>query len=57
MQIFACRTSRAVHLELTRTQTAKEFQWKLNAFRTRKTRPERIISDIQDNGNLDEKDS
>ncbi|XP_074611853.1 uncharacterized protein LOC141866271 [Acropora palmata] len=38
-------TSRAVHLELTRTQTAEEFQRKLNAFITRKTKPERIISD------------
>ena len=43
--IFTCATSRAVHLELTRTQTAEEFQRKLNAFITRKTRPERIISD------------
>ena len=43
--IFTCATSRAVHLELTRTQTAEEFQRKLNAFITRRTRPERIISD------------
>ena len=43
--IFTCMTSRAVHLELTRTQTAEEFQRKLNAFITRKTKPERIISD------------
>ena len=43
--IFTCATSRAVHLELTRTQTAEEFQRKLNAFITRKARPERIISD------------
>ena len=41
--IFTCAASRAVHLELTRTQTAEEFQRKLNAFITRKTRPERII--------------
>ena len=43
--IFTCETSRAVHLELTRTQRAEEFQRKLNAFITRRTRPERIISD------------
>ncbi len=43
--IFTCATSRAVHLELTRSQTAKEFQQKLNAFITRRTRPRRIISD------------
>ena len=43
--IFTCATSKAVHLELTRTQTAEEFQRKLNAFITRRTRPERIISD------------
>ena len=40
--IFTCTTSRAAHLELTTTQTAEEFQRKLNAFITRKTRPERI---------------
>lgn len=45
MLIFKCTTLRAVRLELSRTQTAKEFQRKLNAFITRKTRPERIISD------------
>ncbi len=43
--IFTCATSTAVHLELTRSQTAKEFQQKLNAFITRRTRPRRIISD------------
>ncbi len=43
--IFTCATSRAVHLELTRSQTAKEFQQKLNTFITRRTRPQRIISD------------
>ena len=43
--IFTCATSRAVHLELTRSQTAEEFQRKLNAFITRRTRPEKIISD------------
>ena len=42
--LFTCATSRAVHLELevTRSQTAEEFQRKLNAFITR---PERIVSD------------
>ena len=30
--IFTCVTSRVVHLELTRSQTAEEFQRKLNAF-------------------------
>ena len=43
--IFTCATSRAVHLELTRSQTAEEFQRKLNAFITRRTRPEKIVSD------------
>ena len=43
--IFTCAAIRAVHLELTKTQTAEEFQRKLNAFITRKTRPEVIISD------------
>ena len=50
---FTCATSRAVHLELTRTQTAEEFQRKLNAFIARKKRPEQIIN----NGNMDQKDS
>ena len=43
--IFTCATSKAVHLELTRTQTAEEFQKKLNTFITREMRSERIISD------------
>ena len=34
--IFMCATSRAVHLELAKSQTAEEFQEKLNAFITRK---------------------
>ena len=37
--MFTCATSRAVHLELTKTQSAEEFQRKLNAFITRQTRP------------------
>jgi len=43
--MFTCATSRAVHLELTRTQSAEEFQRKFNAFITRRTRPQVIISD------------
>ena len=43
--IFTCAVMRGVHLEVTRTQTAEEFQRKLNAFITRKTRPEVIVSD------------
>ena len=43
--IFTCATSRAVHLEMTKSQTAEEFQGRLNAFITRRTRPERIVSD------------
>lgn len=43
--IFTCATSRAVHLEVTRTQTADEFQKKLNAFISHRTRPRVIISD------------
>ncbi|XP_074624492.1 uncharacterized protein LOC141882446 [Acropora palmata] len=43
--MFTCAISRAVHLELTRTQSAEEFQRKLNAFVTRRTRPQVIISD------------
>ena len=36
--IFTCAASRAIHLELTRSQSAEEFQRKLNAFITRRTR-------------------
>ena len=43
--IFTCATSRAVHLEVTKSQTAEEFQRKLNSFIARKTRPRLIISD------------
>ena len=43
--IFTCATSRAVHLEMTKSQTAEEFQRKLNAFIARRTRPQLIISD------------
>jgi hypothetical protein len=34
--IFTCATSRVVHLELAKSQTAEGFQEKLNAFITRK---------------------
>ena len=43
--IFTCAVVRAVHLEVTKPQTAKEFQRKLNAFITRRTRPQLLISD------------
>ena len=43
--IFTCAVMRGVHLEVTQSQTAEEFQQKLNAFITRKTRPEMIVSD------------
>ena len=43
--IFTCATSRAMHLEVTKSQTAEELQQKLTAFVTRRTRPERMISD------------
>ena len=43
--IFTCATSRAVHLEVTKSQTAEEFQRKLNSFIARNTRPGLIISD------------
>ena len=43
--IFTCITSRAVHLEVTKSQTVEEFQRKLNSFIARKTIPRLIISD------------
>ncbi len=43
--IFTCAVARAVHLEVTKSQSAEEFQRKLNSFITRKTRPELIVSD------------
>ena len=43
--IFTCATTRAVHLEMTKTQKAEEFKKKLNAFIVRRTRPKLIISD------------
>ena len=43
--LFTCSTSRAVHLEVTKSQTAEEFQRKLNSFIARRTRPRLIISD------------
>ena len=43
--IFTFAVMQGVHLEVTQSQTAEEFQRKLNAFITRKTRPEMIVSD------------
>ena len=43
--ILTCAMMRGVILEVTKSQTAEEFQRKLNAFITRKTRPEMIVSD------------
>lgn len=43
--IFTCAVLRAVHLEVMKSQTAEEFQRKLNAFITQKTRPQQIVSD------------
>ena len=43
--IFTCATIRAVHLEVTKSQTAEEFIRKLNAFIARKTRPRVVVSD------------
>lgn len=43
--MFTCATSRAVHLKLTRTQSAEVFQRKLMAFMTQQMRPQVIISD------------
>ena len=43
--IFTSAASRAIHLEVTRSQTAEEFQRKLNAFISRRSRPRLIISD------------
>lgn len=45
VSIFTCATSRAVHLEVMKSQKAEEFQRKLNLFIARKTRPHLIISD------------
>ena len=43
--IFTCAVMRGVHFEVTQSQTAEEFQSKLNAFITRKTRPKLLVSD------------
>ena len=43
--IFTCASSRAVRLEVARTQTAEEFKNKLNAFISRRPRARIIISD------------
>ena len=41
---FTCATSRAIHLQLKKTQTAEEFQRKINLFIARRTRPKVMIS-------------
>ena len=43
--IFMCAVTRAVHLERSKSQSAEEFQSKLNLFITRKTRPNLIVLD------------
>ena len=43
--ILTCVVIRAVHLEVRKNQTAEEFQRKLNAFITRRTRPKLFLSD------------
>ena len=43
--IFTCAVTRAVHLETSKSQSAEEFQSKLNSFITRKTKPNLIVSD------------
>ena len=57
--IFTCATSRAVHLELTRTQTGIPKETKRLHNKKNETRANylRRCHDIQDNGNLDQKDS
>ena len=56
--IFTCASSRAVHLEVTRTQTADEFKNKLIAFISCPTRPRIIILDniqvLKATGRLDQ---
>ena len=43
--MFTCAVTRAVHLGTSKSQSAEEFQSKLNSFITRKTRPNLIVSD------------
>ena len=43
--IFTCATSRAVHLEVAKSQSGEECQRKFNEFITRRTRPKPIVSD------------
>ena len=45
MLIFMCASSRALHLEVTKSKRAEEFKEKLNAFIIQCTRPKRIVSD------------
>ena len=45
MLIFTCAASRAIHLEVTKSQRAEEFEEKQSAFFTRRTRLKHIVSD------------
>ena len=43
--MFTCAASRAIHLEVIKSQTAEEFQRKLNAFISGRSRPRFVIPD------------
>ena len=45
MLIFTSAASRAIHLEVTKSQRAEEFEEKQSAFFTRRTRLKHIVSD------------
>ena len=42
--IFTCAVLRAVHLEVMKTQTGEDFRRNLDAFVTRKTKPQQMVS-------------